>query len=308
MKRRDLLKGIAALPVGAAAMTVNTKALNADSGLADSNEEEGYNWYSHFLGVDIAPGELTFLAGQPSNSKTALALDIALTNGTSFENDTWFFARLGKVQKTAALLGIRLERVPGDTVSGMRYHFDVYRSFLGEQPTQLTVIEAHQSLHLDLSKLHTHPFLQHQDPKMMVYDTYSSDLAVLYDDWLQDYASRIYARQHECAEIFNAAMIAAVHMTTGVDIEQDDPHPTLPELRQAARAAMIPDQVCFINQPAMDDGTVTGDLTSVVHVTRANVIGTERRRYMLARDAATKRFRPLNEDENLRVMGLTDNA
>jgi hypothetical protein len=29
---------------------------------------------------------------------------------------------------------------------------------------------------------------------------------------------------------------------------------------------------------------------------------------MLTRDAATKRFRPLNEDENLMVMGLTDNA
>jgi hypothetical protein len=308
MKRRDLLKGLAALPVGAAAMTVNARALNAGSGRADSNDEEGYSWYSPVLGVDIAPGELTFLAGQPSNSKTALALDIALTNGTSFENDTWFFTEVRRPQKTADLLGIRLERVPGDTVSGMNYHFNVYRSFLGEQPTQLTVIEAHHGLHMELSKLHTHPFLQHQDPKLMVYDTYSSDLAVLYDDWLQDYASRIYARQHECAEIFDAAMIAAVHMTTGVDIEQDDPHPTLPELRQAARAAMIPDQVCFINQPAMDDWTVTDDLTSVMHMTRADVIGTKRTRYMLTRDAATKRYRPLNEDENLMVMGLTDNA
>jgi hypothetical protein len=258
--------------------------------------------------VDIAPGELTFFAGLPSNSKTALALDIALTNATSFENDTWFFPRPRQTQKTADLLGIRLERIPGDTVAGMPYHFNLYRSFLGEQPTQLTVIEAHDSLHIDLSKLHTHPFLQHQDPKLMVYDTYSSDLAVLYDDWLQDYASRIYARQHECAEIFDAAMIAAVHMTTGSEIERDDKRPTLPELRQAARAASIADQVYFIQRPAIYDWTITDDLISLGYVARADVIGTERRRYMLTRDAETKRFRQLNEDEALMVMGLTDNA
>ena len=113
MKRRDLLKGIAALPVGAAAPGFSAEVL-----AQPDTSEEDWTWHSHMLGIDIAPGELTFLAGRPSNSKSALALDIALTNATSFEYDTWFFARQRKPQKIADLLGIRLERIPGDTVAG----------------------------------------------------------------------------------------------------------------------------------------------------------------------------------------------
>ena len=54
MKRRDLLKGIAALPVGAAAPGLSAEVL-----AQPDTSEEDWTWHSHLLGIDIAlPGSI----------------------------------------------------------------------------------------------------------------------------------------------------------------------------------------------------------------------------------------------------------
>jgi energy-coupling factor transporter ATP-binding protein EcfA2 len=304
MKRRDLLKTMAALPVGAVSARASAGA--DTGGLDDTTEppEEYWNWYSHVLGFDIAPGELTFLAGRRGAGKTSLALEIALGIDKLQARPVWFFTGACRAHATAALLGIELEAVREQAV-GLDYHTRVYRCRHEGALLSVIFIDSTESFSADLGELRAaHPYLRRQDaPKLVIYDADRFDFDHVDADWTDLLAADFEARRQDCDETFDAAMLMTVTLTYAEHMLHSDRQPTLEHLRLNARKAMIADQTYFIERPA-GDWTMTQELAAITHANRENVIGTKRSSFMLARDSHTGRFRKLNEDESLQALGL----
>ena len=304
MKRRDLLKTMAALPVGVVAASAYGGTDAGTVVTANTATEEGWNWYSHVLGFNVAPGELSFLAGRQGAGKTSLALEIALGIDALQAGPTWFFNGACRAQQTAALMGIELEPTE-EQAAGLDYYVRVFRCRREDKLLNVTFIDSAESFSADLGELRAaHPYLQQQAaPTLVIYDADRFDFDNIDEEWADELAAEFHTRQKDCDETFNAAMLMTVTLTYAEHMRQSDRQPTLEHLHLNARKAMIADQTYFIERPA-SDWTVTQDLVSITHANREDVIGTDRSSFVLALDPRTGRFRKPNKDEALQALGL----
>jgi hypothetical protein len=297
MQRRELLKLMTGLPVGAVVANVDVDA-DVDEfafpSATDSTPSPNQLMYLH-------PGELTFVMGRPCNGKSTLALSIALDYAEAGK-EVWYFSMARRSRETAELVGLELSQTgnvkdPYDRFARTRQ----FHSSLNGQRLGINFFDHYFATGTSLPQLLRIANNQElREPELVIYDADSIDCTELTGLEEHTMSEDLRKRRLECDQVFHAPIMLTLGMPGGADVERDDKRPLMEDLkprRDPRPGRALVDELYFVHRPAIYDEDLGTDKLDALELTRMNRLRPDNHTRRLVRDTHSKRVRNLNHEE-----------
>jgi hypothetical protein len=298
MQRRELLKLMTGLPVGAAAANVDADdlALPAETGEHTSISQLMY----------LHPGELTFLMGRPSNGKTTLALSLALDYADAGKQ-VWYFSMARQSREAAEAVGLELRHMNGmegaaDRLNSTRQFFAYHHG----QHVPINFFDHYFATHVSLPQVqHAAANLGVSRPDLVIYDADSIDCTTLTNLEEAGMATDLNRRRMECKQIFSAPILLTLGLPGGAAVERDDKRPLMEDLkprRDLRPGKALVDELYFVYRPLIYEEDFASSKIDAIELTRGNRLRPDNHTRMLVRDEQKQRLRLPNHPEVERIM------
>jgi hypothetical protein len=302
MKRRDLLKSMAALPLGAATAASAQPRNISSSTLGSTPASTPSSAAQPTIGSDgiipLVPGEITALLGRPGSGKTTVAMSAALELIDAGLSSVWYFSLGDRGVEAAEKTGLGTKQlVNSRAASKFIPNPSIHQAFDGSRPLPLMIISEFFASDLVLPHLQENfSVLGDRPPGLIIYDADCRDYAQFSEREEGTFSSELSERRDECRNHFNAAILVTLSLPSGYDVERDDKQPILADLRPRRGVSSLLDEMFFVHRPALYTGSTPGGIDPL-KISRHSRVTARSNSKMLLRDEHTNRLRDLTRVE-----------